>query len=405
MNVLCTAAAIIAGMPRCLVAQVRYWMSSGVVLDAYGDVPAFRAVKEEAEQVMGRLRKKLADRLESADTCREDLHEAASLLLQLKEPRDALLRRYLSVREKRLHASVKATVDAWAAPKTGAAAGSVRSDDEAGLLSMRVLEEAKDCLLSFNDLLPTALGDKAAVGARPEDEAGEETGEGAGGGAKEEAEKGRSGGVMGDVVEAVGRCLDAYWRGPAGRGAAALACPWHAAARAGWCAGGGCISGRGTCGRGTCVCPSHKRGTCVLATALFGAAVAEGGLSLMVALVCRWRWSFCCSAAFAVQPLLLFCGFCCSAAFAVLRFALLTRHAPPRPAGRQSLGRLTARLAAVACGRLLRPSPAAVSCGRLPRPSQLAATWCREGVGLLQCGCPAARGPGLCLCLCLSAAV
>jgi hypothetical protein len=182
-------------------------MSSGVVLDAYGDVPAFRAVKEEAEQVMGRLRKKLSDRLESADTCREDLHEAASLLLQLRDPRDALLRKYLSVREKRLQACVKATVDAWAAPKTGAAAGGARSEGEGGLLSMRVLDEAKDCLLSFSDLLPAAQAndDAAAAAAAAAAE---------GGGAKEGAGDGRSGGVMGDVVEAVGRCLDAYWRGP-----------------------------------------------------------------------------------------------------------------------------------------------------------------------------------------------
>ncbi len=115
-------------------------MSSGVVLDAYGDVPAFRAVKDEAELVMGRLRKKLSDRLESADTCRKDLHEVASLLVQLKDPRDALLRKYLSVREKRLQGCVKATLDAWAAPKTTAAAACARIDDEAGLLSMRVLE-------------------------------------------------------------------------------------------------------------------------------------------------------------------------------------------------------------------------------------------------------------------------
>jgi hypothetical protein len=185
-------------------------MSSGVVLDAYGDVPAFRAVKDEAEQVMGRLRKKLSDRLESADTCREDLHEAASLLVQLKDPRDALLRKYLSVREKRLQGCVKATLDAWAAPKTAAAAACARIDDEAGLLSMRVLEEAKDCLLSFNDLLPSPVADRPASGAKPGDEAA--SAEADGGVAKKETGDGR-GGVMGDVVEVVARCLDAYWRG------------------------------------------------------------------------------------------------------------------------------------------------------------------------------------------------
>ena len=182
-------------------------MSSGVVLDAYGDVPAFRAVKEESEQVIGRLKKKLSDRLDSTDTGREDLHEAASLLVQLKEPSENLLRKYLSVRERRLQACIKSTMENWTS-KSGIS-GDIKAADGTSLLSSKVLDEAKDCLLSFNDLLPNVSGgpvketvrDGTDAGQAAKGEDGKHVGE-------------QSSGVMDDAVETVSRCLETYWRGP-----------------------------------------------------------------------------------------------------------------------------------------------------------------------------------------------
>lgn len=184
----------------CGVGQVRYWMSSGVVLDAYSDVPAFRAVKEESEQVIGRLKKKLSDRLDSTDTCREDLHEAASLLMQLKDPREALLRKYLAVRERRLQSCIKSTMEGWAS-KSGGISAAVKAEDGVSLLSTKVLDEAKDFLLSFNDLLPLTSGSQ-------EKDTASESHEAKGGDGGEQ-----SGGIMDEAVDAVSRSLEAYWRG------------------------------------------------------------------------------------------------------------------------------------------------------------------------------------------------
>ena len=183
-------------------------MSSSVVLDAYGDVPAFRAVKDESEQVIGRLKKKLSDRLDSADTCREDLHEAASLLLQLKEPQESLLRKYLIVRERRLQLCIKSTIESWSAPKPAIVAGSTKGEDSVSLLSSKVLEEAKDFLLSFHDLVPNG-----SAGTEKESAGEAEAKEEAGAAHHDKGDDGGTGRVTADAMEAVSRCLDAYWRG------------------------------------------------------------------------------------------------------------------------------------------------------------------------------------------------
>lgn len=119
---------------------VKYWSTSLPVIRAYSHVPAFVAVDQESSTILVKLRTKLLARLSSSETAPDDLHEAASLLLQLDEPVGKVRDTYLNVRRSRLQAL--------------ASSHSIAGDlsDKTGPLSLKLLNETKDLVLSYHEL-------------------------------------------------------------------------------------------------------------------------------------------------------------------------------------------------------------------------------------------------------------
>lgn len=85
---------------------VMYYMKARKTLDHYKHMPTFKNIEDECLQIMGKLKRKLYETIESPESSTERVLESINLLSQLGEPMGELCSTYIERVQKSLDADL-----------------------------------------------------------------------------------------------------------------------------------------------------------------------------------------------------------------------------------------------------------------------------------------------------------